>query len=238
MTQHSLDPSLEMAGVCKSYPDGVAERLLLQDVDLIVDRGEIVSLMGPSGSGKSTLLAIAGGLEEPDQGVVCVAGRNVSGSNAEIRAEVRRQNVGFVFQDFNLLSALSAIDNVALALELDGCSRRVSLLKAEETLEALGLESVKARMPGSLSGGERQRVAIARATVGKKTLILADEPTGSLDEQSSWDVLELLRDVASLGAGVLLVTHSPGVAAETDRTEILSGSSLRSGGPLTRHADQ
>lgn len=198
---------------------------MLGGVDLRVDAGETVAVVGPSGSGKSTLLHLAGALDRPDSGRVVVAGSDVSSLSLAAAARLRRRRIGFVFQFFELLPGLSALDNAALPLVLDkapGAARR-----ARELLEQLGMTDRLQRFPGELSGGELQRVAIARALVAEPPLVLADEPTGNLDAATGRDVVRLLAaHVQASGAALVLVTHDPAVAARADRILVLEGGRL------------
>jgi putative ABC transport system ATP-binding protein len=204
---------LELRGVSKSYGEGAAEVRALLDVDLSVRPGELVAIMGPSGSGKSTLLTIAGALETPTSGEVLVAGQPLSAMSRDDRARLRRRAIGYVFQDFNLLPGLTAAENVALPLELDGVSAGKARASGLRALDELGLAERAARFPDQLSGGERQRVAIARAVVGDRRLLLADEPTGALDTRTGEEVMRVLLDLNARGQTVLLVTHNPETAA-------------------------
>src|ERR1700733_13246091 len=172
---------LELRQVSRSYGQGTATVHALREVSLSAGEGAMVAVMGPSGSGKSTLLTIAGTLEEPTSGEVLIAGQPVAGMSRNARARLRRRTVGYVFQDFNLLPGLTAAENVALPLELDGVSARKARAAGLQALEELGLAERAASFPDQLSGGERQRVAIARAMVGDGSLLLADEPSGALD---------------------------------------------------------
>jgi putative ABC transport system ATP-binding protein len=176
-----MNAGLELVDVTKVYGSGAAEVHALSTVSLTVAPGELVAVMGASGSGKSTLLTIAGTLEEPTSGTVVIAGRDAATLSRNERARLRRQSIGYVFQDFNLLPGLTAIENVSLPLELDGVSARVAQRSASEALERVGLGDLGRRFPDELSGGERQRVAVARAIVGERQILLADEPTGALD---------------------------------------------------------
>jgi putative ABC transport system ATP-binding protein len=193
----------------------------LTRVSLEVGPGELVAVMGPSGSGKSTLLNLAGGLDQPTAGRVLIDGVEVSGLSAQALAVVRRRKVGFVFQDFNLIPSLTAIENVAIPLELDGVGAKPATEHALAALSTVGLEMVAERFPDELSGGQRQRVAIARALVGERQLVLADEPTGALDSRTGETVLEVLRDRCDAGAAGLLVTHEARHAAWADRVLFL-----------------
>jgi putative ABC transport system ATP-binding protein len=182
-----------------------------------VAAGELVAVMGPSGSGKSTLLTIAGTLEDPSAGEVFIDGAAVSTLSADDRAALRRHRVGYVFQDFNLLSGLTAVENVAMPLELDGRSRAAARAAAMTVLDRLGLAALADRYPDEMSGGERQRTAIARAVVGERRLLLADEPTGALDSANGESVVRLLRQACRDGVAGVLVTHDAQLAARADR---------------------
>jgi putative ABC transport system ATP-binding protein len=212
---------LELHGVGKVYGSGDAAVHALIDVDLCVDRGELVAIMGPSGSGKSSLLTIAGGLEEPSSGTVLVDGRSLAELSSNGRAQLRRRTMGFVFQDFNLLAGLTAAENVAMPLELDGVRQRVARAQAMEALAELDMCERADRFPDNLSGGERQRVAIARAVVGERHLLLADEPTGALDTVNSEGVMRLLRAACRRGAAGIVVTHEAHLASWADRIVFL-----------------
>ena len=193
----------------------------LRDVDLTVAAGELVAVMGPSGSGKSSLLTIAGTLEDATDGAVVVEGQEVTGMSRKERSALRRRSIGFVFQDFNLLAGLTALENVSMPLELDGTPMREANAAARVALEQLGLADRADHFPDDLSGGERQRVAIARAVVGERRLLLADEPTGALDSVNSEAVMRLLRDVTRRGAAGVVVTHEAQLASWADRVVFL-----------------
>jgi putative ABC transport system ATP-binding protein len=215
------DRILDMRRVSKTYGSGAAEVRALDDVDLAVDRGELVAIMGPSGSGKSTLLTIAGSLEEPTGGEVVVAGVPLSSTSRNDRARLRRRAIGYVFQDFNLLAGLTAVENVALPLELDGVGARAARKQALAALDDLGLRERADAYPDDLSGGERQRVAIGRAVVGDRRLMLADEPTGALDTVNGEGVMRLLRTACQRGVAGVVVTHDAQLAAWADRIVFL-----------------
>jgi putative ABC transport system ATP-binding protein len=212
---------LEINVVCKSYGDGDAIVHALVDVELTVGAGELVAIMGPSGSGKSTLLTIAGTLEQATSGEVRIDGQPVSTLSANARAGLRRRSVGYVFQDFNLLSGLTAAENVALPLELDGTRVREARSTALAALDELGLTARADRFPEELSGGERQRVAIARAVVGRRRLLLADEPTGALDSINGEGVMRLVRAACKRGVAGVIVTHDAQLASWADRVVFL-----------------
>jgi putative ABC transport system ATP-binding protein len=215
-------PALELVDVVKVYGRGHAEMRALDGISLSVAAGEMVAIMGPSGCGKSTLLHLAGGLESPTSGQVYVGGRDVVEMGIASRADLRRREVGYVFQRLNLVASLSAIENVMLPLELDGDSTRSARRAAHDALAAVGLDRQLDRFPDDLSGGEQQRVAIARAVVRPRALLLADEPTGALDSLTGDSVIELLASLpVSTGAAVLLVTHEPRYASWADRVVFL-----------------
>jgi putative ABC transport system ATP-binding protein len=212
---------LELRRVSKVYGEGLAEVHALRDVDLSVAGGELVAIMGPSGSGKSSLLTIAGSLEDATSGEVVVGGASLGGMSRRDKARLRRRSIGFVFQDFNLLSGLTAAENVAMPLELDGTSARAARALAMSALEDLGVADRAGHYADDLSGGERQRVAIARAVVGDRQLLLADEPTGALDSVNSEGVMRLLREICRRGAAGVVVTHDAQLASWADRVVFL-----------------
>jgi putative ABC transport system ATP-binding protein len=212
---------LELVGVTKVHGDGPNEVRALSGVDLVVPRGEMVAVMGPSGAGKSTLLTIAGTLESPSEGEVIIDGVSVWKLSANRRAQLRRQVIGYVFQDFNLLAGLTAAENAALPLELDGINARAAARPAREALESLGMAHRAKHFPDELSGGERQRVAIARAVVGERHLLLADEPSGALDSENAEIVMRLLREVCHRGMACVVVTHDARLASWADRVVFL-----------------
>ena len=209
---------LEMRAVTRVHGHGAREVTALRGVDLAVQPGEFVALMGPSGSGKSTLLHLAGGLALPTRGEVLVDGKSLTDLSEAERAVLRRDVLGYVFQELNLLPGLTALENVAFPLELAGLRTRPARAAALGALAEVGIEELASRMPAELSGGQSQRVAIARSLVGPRRLLLADEPTGALDSMSGRDIIALLRGRADAGAGVVLVTHEPRFAAWADRT--------------------
>jgi putative ABC transport system ATP-binding protein len=216
-----MTATVELRSVSKSYGTGVAEVHALRGIDLSVEAGELVAVMGPSGSGKSTLLTIAGTLDEPSSGSVLIDGTAIDALSSNDRARLRRRSIGFVFQDFNLLAGLTVAENVTLPLELDGVGRRAARPLAFEALATLGLEDRASSFPDDLSGGERQRVAIARAFVGDRHLLLADEPTGALDSANGESVMRLLRTANERGGAGIIVTHDAQLAAWADRIVFL-----------------
>jgi putative ABC transport system ATP-binding protein len=207
--------AVEARGLSRVYGDGPDAVHALRDVDLSIGAGEFVAVMGPSGSGKSTLLHLVGGLDRPDSGEVRIEGNALAELNDEALAHLRRRRIGFVLQFFNLFPLLSARENVAFPLLLDG--RDDALALADTALERVGLSERASHRPNQLSGGEQQRVAVARALVTKPAVVLADEPTGSLDSLAGEDVLRLLRAAADDGHAVLLITHHAPAAAYADR---------------------
>ncbi|MEO5693222.1 MAG: ABC transporter ATP-binding protein [Usitatibacter sp.] len=216
---------LSIRGLAKSFGTGAA---LLDRVDLDVAAGEWVAIVGESGSGKSTLLNIVAGLDRPDGGEVLLEGKPLDFANDDALALWRRRHVGFVFQAFHLLPYLTVAQNVALPLSLLGVSSRERMARAAELLESVGLGTLGERRPGTLSGGEMQRVAIARALANSPRLLLADEPTGNLDQANAAGVLDCLANaVKQAGAAALMVTHSPVAAARATRAMHLAGGKLQ-----------
>jgi putative ABC transport system ATP-binding protein len=212
---------LELRDITKTYGSGAAEVHALHGVSLSVDAGAMVAVMGPSGSGKSTLLTIAGSLEDPSSGQVLIAGEPLSGMSRNAKARLRRRTVGFVFQDFNLLPGLTAAENVALPLELDGMPAGKARAAGLRALEGLGLGERAGRFPDQLSGGERQRVAIARAVAGQRRLLLADEPSGALDSVNAEAVMRLIHEACKRGVAAVVVTHDAQLASWADRVVFL-----------------
>jgi putative ABC transport system ATP-binding protein len=216
-----MTSALELHHISKIYGFGPTEVDALQDVDVSVERGELVAIMGPSGSGKSTLLTIAGSLEEPTSGEVLIDGVDLAVVSRSDRAKMRRRSIGYVFQDFNLLPGLTALENVTLPLELDGVRAKTARAAGIESLEELDVAEHADRYPDDLSGGERQRVAIARAIVGERGLLLADEPTGALDSVNGEGVMRLLRAATHRGVAGVVVTHEAQLASWADRVVFL-----------------
>jgi putative ABC transport system ATP-binding protein len=212
---------LELAEVTRVHGEGAAQVHALRSISFSAYAGELVAVMGPSGSGKSTLLTLAGGLDTPTSGRVSIEGRDLGGLGHSARAKLRRGSIGYVFQDFNLIPALTAAENVALPRELDGESVRAAGRAARAALEEVGIGELADRFPDEMSGGQQQRVAIARAVVGDRRLILADEPTGALDTETGEEILKLLRARCDAGAAGVLVTHEARHAAWADRVVFL-----------------
>lgn len=212
---------LELHDISKSYGDGPATVHALYDIDMAVDEGNLVAVMGPSGSGKSTLLTIAGSLEEPTSGEVRIGGSALTRMSRNEKARLRRRTIGYVFQDFNLLAGLTAVENVALPLELDGIPARKARVAGMEALERLGLTDRAQHYPDQLSGGERQRVSIARAVVGERHLLLADEPSGALDSTNGEAVMRMIVDACKRGVAAVVVTHDAHLASWADRVVYL-----------------
>lgn len=214
---------LEVHGLRKSFGSGSRRLDVLKGVDLTLNQGELVALMGPSGSGKSTLLNIVGGLLAGDEGNIALDGRNYGLKGPASVVDVRREKVGWIFQDFHLIDGLTALDNVAFALEVAGMGGKEAEQRAVEALERVGLADRMGHVPEQLSGGQQQRVAIARALVTEPTVIFADEPTGNLDSASGQEILDLLRRaVDERGRTVVMVTHDPRAATIADRVVLLS----------------
>ena len=212
---------LEIRDLSRVHGHDEAAVHALRGVSLSVDAGELVAVMGPSGSGKSTLLTIAGGLDSPTSGTVTIEGTVLGSLSRSGLAALRRRSVGYVFQDFNLIPALTAAENVALPRELDGSSSRKARALALQALDEVGIPELADRFPDEMSGGQQQRIAIARAVVGDRRLVLADEPTGALDTETGEQVLRLLRARCDAGAAGVLVTHEARHAAWADRVVFL-----------------
>ncbi|MGF2211014.1 ABC transporter ATP-binding protein [Streptomyces albidoflavus] len=219
-------PTLELREVSRTHGSGLARVHALRGISLSVYPGEFVAVMGPSGSGKSTLLTLAGGLDTASSGQVFIEGQDIAGLSRKRMAALRRRRVGYVFQDYNLIPALTAAENVALPRELDGVSVRRARKEALDALAEMKLTEVAGRFPDEMSGGQQQRVAIARALVGERRLVLADEPTGALDSETGESVLALLRARCDQGAAGVMVTHEPRHAAWADRVVFVRDGSI------------
>jgi len=209
-------PAIALAGVNLSLGRGAARVHILKDIDLNIGRGEAVGMVGPSGSGKSTLLMVMAGLERPDSGTVVVAGERLGALDEDALARFRGRNVGIVFQSFHLIPTMTALENVAVPLELMGAPD--ALERAARELDAVGLTERRHHYPAQLSGGEQQRVALARALAPNPTILIADEPTGNLDETTGAEIIELMfKGHAERHTTLVLVTHDPGLAGRCDR---------------------
>ncbi len=215
---------IEMHGITKVYDTGKIQVEALRGIDLTVGRGEFVAVVGPSGSGKSTLLNLLGCLDTPTDGDYRLSGESVAGLDRDRLADIRNRRVGFVFQNFNLLPQLSALENVEMPLLFGGVGRRERRRRALEQLDAVGLADRVEHTPTELSGGQMQRVAIARALAMEPDLLLADEPTGNLDTSSGSDILSVLDHLSKQGRTLMVVTHDPALARRADRmVEIRDG---------------
>ncbi|MGD9929607.1 MAG: ABC transporter ATP-binding protein [Mangrovibacterium sp.] len=208
---------IKLNNIHKSYEMGSSKLHVLKGIDLDIEQGEFVSIMGSSGSGKSTLLNILGMLDNYDEGSYHLAGKLIANMSEKKAAQLRNEMVGFVFQSFNLISFKNAMENVALPLYYQGVSRKKRNVMAMEYLDKLGLKPWAEHMPSEMSGGQKQRVAIARALISKPKIILADEPTGALDTTTSYEVMEILKEINEIGITVIIVTHEHDIAAMTQK---------------------
>lgn len=207
---------LEMHDICKDYPMGGTMMPVLKHIELSINEGEYLAVMGPSGSGKSTLMNLIGCLDAPTSGTYILNGREISACSANELADIRNTEIGFVFQSFHLLPKLTALENVALPLLYGGVKKPERLERARIALETVGLADRMEHLPDQLSGGQCQRVAIARAMVGRPRLLLADEPTGALDSASGKQVMELFRQLHDGGATIIMITHDRTIAEQAD----------------------
>lgn len=208
---------IKLENIHKYYATGEQRLHVLKGIDLHIREGELVSIMGSSGSGKSTLLNILGILDNHDEGDYYLAGREIRNLKQKAAAKMRNELLGFIFQSFNLLPFKNALENVALPLYYQNTSRKQRNLRAAQYLEMVGLDDRATHMPNELSGGQKQRVAIARALVTQPKVILADEPTGALDSQTTADIMALIKEVHNLGNTIVIVTHEQDVADQTQR---------------------
>ncbi len=221
MNQPHPDPVVDYHDVVKTFGAGATEVRALNGVSLSVRAGEFIAIMGPSGCGKSTLLHLGGGLELPTAGSVRFDGHDLAAIGPSRLAEIRRRHLGYVFQSLNLVSSLTALENVMLPMELDGLSVRDARAHAIEALAQVGIEQQLDRHPDSFSGGQQQRIAIARAVVGERKVLFADEPTGALDTLTADQVVEVLAGLTDRGVAVVMVTHEPRFASWADRVVFL-----------------
>jgi putative ABC transport system ATP-binding protein len=210
-------PLIQITKIKRDFVLGNEIVYVLKGIDLEINKGEYVALMGPSGSGKSTLMNLLGCLDTPTSGSYILNGKDVSKMHDDELAEIRNKEIGFVFQTFNLLPRTTALDNVALPMVYAGYSKYERMIRAEEVLKQVGLADRMDHQPNQLSGGQRQRVAVARALVNKPSIILADEPTGNLDSKTSEEIMKLFGDIHKLGNTVIIVTHEEEVAAYAHR---------------------
>lgn len=215
---------LKLTDICKDYIQGKEPVRVLKNINLTVEQGEYLAIMGPSGSGKTTLMNLIGCLDVPTSGTYTLGGRELKDLPDKELAKVRNKHIGFVFQNFNLLPKMDAVENVALPLLYAGVPLRERRQRAIDALNAVGLGERIHFLPNQLSGGQCQRVAIARAMVGKPDLLLADEPTGALDTKSGNQIMELFRNLSNEGITIIMITHEPSIAACADKTyHILDG---------------
>ncbi|HEY9115166.1 MAG TPA: ABC transporter ATP-binding protein [Bacteroidales bacterium] len=208
---------ITLKNINKTYHTGTTSLHVLKGVDLHIEKGEFVSIMGSSGSGKSTLLNIVGILDDYDKGEYHLNGQLIGKMSEKRAAFLRNQFIGFVFQSFNLISFKNAMENVALPLYYQKVNRKKRNLKAMEYLERMGLKEWATHLPNELSGGQKQRLAIARALISEPKVILADEPTGALDSQTSMEVMDIFEEINKMGITIVIVTHERDIAAKTDR---------------------
>jgi putative ABC transport system ATP-binding protein len=218
MTKSTL---ISASGLTRTFGSGDNAVIALNDVALEVVAGELVAIMGSSGSGKSTLLAALGGLDRVDGGLVEIEGRALTDLNASESARLRRQSLGFVFQDLNLVASLTIRENVALPLELDGMAAKDVAVQVDAALNEMSISEIAHRYPDQVSGGQRQKAAVARSFIGERKILLADEPTGALDSRNSEEVIRLIRSKVDQGLAGVLVTHDAKIAAWADRILIM-----------------
>ena len=220
---------LEMHAICKDYPMGKTVTHVLHDIDLAVNEGEYLAVMGPSGSGKTTLMNIIGCLDKPTSGSCVFDGRDITQCSPNELADIRNKKLGFVFQSFNLLPKLTALDNVALPLLYGGVKKEERRELARQALETVGLADKLDHYPDQLSGGQCQRVAIARAIVGKPALLLADEPTGALDSASGEQIMELFKKLHESGSTIIMITHDTSIASHAEKIRYIRDGRLSGG---------
>ena len=223
---------LKLENICKKYNQGELAVMALKDINLNIEDGEFVSIMGTSGSGKSTMMNILGCLDSPTSGKYFFEGEGVAKFNETRLAEVRNKKIGFVFQSFNLLPKLSSVENVELPMVYAGVGRKKRREKAIEALTKVGLEKRIFHKPNELSGGQRQRVAIARALVNDPSIIMADEPTGNLDTKSTYEIMDIFQKLNNEGVTVVMVTHEPDVAQFTKRIVVFKDGCIIDDNPV------
>lgn len=229
-------PIIEIKNIMKSYKLGGETVHALNNVSLEIKKGELLAIIGPSGSGKSTLMNMIGCLDRPDAGQYLLDGKDIGKMNDNQLATIRNQKIGFIFQNFNLLTKLSAIENVELPLLYAGLSAKVRRELALESLKKVGLSDRAGHLPSQLSGGQQQRVAIARALVGNPSILLADEPTGALDSRTSKEILDIMKQLNELGNTIILITHDLSIAKQAKRmVSIQDGQLQENGGELSGH---
>ena len=208
---------IELKNISKSYTLGEQELKVLDNINFKVEKGEFVSIIGPSGSGKSTMMNILGLLDVADSGEYLLDDKSIKEANDSILADIRNKKIGFIFQSFNLLPKMNALENVQVPLMYRGINKKESQKRAYEILEKVGLKGREKHMPSQLSGGQQQRVAIARALIGNPEIILADEPTGALDSKTGNEVMELLQELNKEGQTIILITHDISIANRANR---------------------
>lgn len=224
---------ISLQHIYKSYKQGILEVPVLHDINLEINNGEFVSIMGPSGSGKSTLMNMLGCLDRPESGKYLLDGKDIGKMNDNQLATIRNQKIGFIFQNFNLLTKLSALENVELPLLYSGVPVKERRKRALEGLNKVGLKERAGHLPTQLSGGQQQRVAIARALVGNPAILLADEPTGALDSKTSKEILQVMKELNELGHTIILITHDLAIAKQAKRmVSIQDGQLQENGGEL------
>lgn len=229
-----MDSVIDIKDLTKIYKQGSLEVLALKSVDMSVQKSEFVAIMGASGSGKSTMMNILGCLDKPTKGTYMLENMNVAKLRDSRLADIRNKKIGFVFQSFNLLPKLSALENVELPMVYADVSRGTRRKKAKEALARVGLADRMKHKPNELSGGQRQRVAIARALVNDPSILLADEPTGNLDSRSGEEIMAIFQDLNKEGATIIVVTHEPDIAAHTKRIVLFKDGEIVSDAPVEK----
>ena len=218
IAEHEVQHLIEIHGIGKDYQDGETKVQAIKQMDFYIDDGEFVAIMGQSGSGKSTLLSILGGLNHPSRGRALLDTLNIYELSSEQRADLRSEYIGVIFQSFQLIPYLTVLENVKLPLAITGKKAKLQDKMARDVLARVGLANKADRLPDQLSGGEQERVAIARAIVNKPPILLADEPTGSLDSKTADEILALLKELNEEGQTIIMVTHNPDACKDTTRT--------------------